>query len=359
MSTADTLHALIQQRRTARDLDLRAAELASTNLSGLRADAVALHRADLRGVNLSHARLTACPMEEATLEEADFSEAVLRLCSLDGARAAGARFKGARLEDSSARGAQLSRADLSGARLSESSFARASLRGARLERAEGDGVELRGADLSGASLVEARLLDADFRGADLSGADLSRARLHGADFRGAILDGVRWTDADTAGARFDERSGPERARVETEEAPPAAAPADPARAASELLAWIDGLTESAVRVSQGEAARAPAPPQLAALFEGMDPAQARAFVATLAQALPGRGVTGLEAIEPLTELLSSLEGATGDEPPEALQAWLEQLLPEGVRGSGEASASEAVERLLERLGIPPKNPNGA
>jgi uncharacterized protein YjbI with pentapeptide repeats len=187
--TGDPLGVLrqhVEQRTTARALELRRADLRGAELGRLRADGLDLEEADLRGAMLASARWTACKLCSARLDEANFTEARLRMCDLDGATANKARFAQARIENGTARGAKLEDADLRDAVLTDTDFSRASLRRANLERAHATGVNLRGADLTGANLSDADLTGADLRGADLTGANLDGTVLHSADLRGAI-----------------------------------------------------------------------------------------------------------------------------------------------------------------------------
>ena len=183
---SEQLQNALQLRLTARDLQLKGADLRDVSLDGLRADGLDLTECDLRDSTLTGLRWRRCSLCEARLDAADFSDAVLRICDLDNVRAPGAKFKRARLENSTARGARLDAADFSSAVLTDTDLSRASLRGARLDGVSATGVDLRGSDLRGASLRNAVLIDADLRGADLTDADLHEANLHGADLRGVV-----------------------------------------------------------------------------------------------------------------------------------------------------------------------------
>lgn len=183
------LHSFFVQRRTARNLILKGANLRRRDLAGLRADGLDLEEADLREICLIQVRWKACVLHDARLEAADFTDAVLRLCDLDQTRATNAKFVRTRLENSTARGARFDGADLTGAVLTDTDFSRASFRGANLEGVSASGANFRGADLS-----DAKLLNAEFVDVDLSGADLTGAELQGVDLRGAILRGALGID---------------------------------------------------------------------------------------------------------------------------------------------------------------------
>ncbi len=183
---AGMLKELLDHRRTARALVLKAADLHGSDLAGLRADGLDLEEADLRESSLTEAKWRGCVLRDARLDGADFTDAVLRMCDLDQARASNAKFVRTRLENSTARGARFDGADLTGAVLTDTDFSRASLCGAILEGVSASGADFRGADLRGAKLRDAVLVDSDLRGADLTDADLAGADLRGADLRGAM-----------------------------------------------------------------------------------------------------------------------------------------------------------------------------
>jgi uncharacterized protein YjbI with pentapeptide repeats len=186
MQLADQLRALVNNKRTARNLKFKGADLRGVQLSGLRADGLDFEEADLRESSLADVKWKGCILREARLDAADFTGAVLRLCDLDGARLTKATFVRVRLENSTARGARFDGADLTGAVLTETDFSRASLRRANLEGVSASGADFRGADLSEANLKNAELVYTDLRGADFTGADIEGADLHGADIRGAV-----------------------------------------------------------------------------------------------------------------------------------------------------------------------------
>lgn len=185
---ADQIQILVANRRTARDLILKGADLRGHDLAGLRADGLDLEDADLRQSSLTGAKWKGCILRDARLDGADLSGAVLRLCDLDQARLSNAILVGTRLENSTARGSRFDGANLTDATLTDTDFSRASLRGAMLAGVSASGAIFRGVDLSGADLRDAILTDADLRGADLTDADLQGADLHGADLRGVVGD---------------------------------------------------------------------------------------------------------------------------------------------------------------------------
>lgn len=188
LDPGNVLRELLEHRRTARDLVLKAANLRGLHLAGLRADGLDLEEADLRESSLTQVKWKGCILRDARLDAADFTDATLRLCDLDQVRATGATFVRTRLENSTARGARFDGADLTAAVLTDTDFSRASFRGAILKDVSASGVAFRGADLRGARLRDAVLVDSDLRGADLTDADLQGADLRGADLRGVVGD---------------------------------------------------------------------------------------------------------------------------------------------------------------------------
>ncbi|QDE69487.1 pentapeptide repeat-containing protein [Myxococcus xanthus] len=332
-SARDILHALLQKKARARDLQLHSTDLTGAPLDGLRGDGLDLGQANLHGASLRGAQLSACSLERAVLEEAVLEGATLRQCRLDGADLRRARLSEARLEDSSARGTDLYQADLRKARLSETSFSRAILREAVLDGAEGVGVELRGADLTGASLVDVRLDEADFRGADLTGTNVSGGSFRHADFRGAIVDGVQWTGCDRTGARFDaEDATPPRSQPSDTGIPPSAPENFDAPA---MATWLGNLMEHALRSAPGSV-------HGAATRGPETPAELLQLLGSLQQDLGARGVELPDLTARVQPLLSALE-QRGDEPPEEWKALLEGL---------DANAEDIVRALLDRLQAP-------
>jgi uncharacterized protein YjbI with pentapeptide repeats len=208
MSTPTWLKPLLDKHVRIHDMDLRNADVADSDFSGLNADRLDLRSAKLDRVKLQNARLANCSLEGATFEAVECIGASIHMCVLDRTYCASANFVNARLEDCSAVGADFTNANLNATKLSETSFARACMKGIVLNGAEGEGIDFRGADLDGATLVGVRFNDADFRGADLRGANLSNGSFHGADFRGALLDGAVFDGADCNGAVFDANAGP-------------------------------------------------------------------------------------------------------------------------------------------------------
>lgn len=303
----------IERGRTARDLALKGANLCGCDLARLRADGLDLEDADLREASLVEVNWEGCVLRDARLDNADFTGAVLRDCDLDHARATGVVFARASLENSKARGARFDDANFSGSTLDDTDFSRASLRGANLEGASATGADFRGADLHGARLRDAKIVDADMRGADLTGADLTNA-----DLRGAILEGVLFEGATFTGARFDEGIA----------APVAPAPEEPPPAPLEdtMFAAVDALG--------GLLRAAMTDPRLRALAEILTaeperaptPGVARRVVDALRRELAARGLDLGKTLEPLEQALTSLEGVSGNEPPEAWKPILERMM---------------------------------
>lgn len=310
--------------RTARDLDLRGADLRGQALAGLRADGLDLSEADLRGCALDGVRWSGCALRDARLDAADLRGAVLRMCDLDQARATGACLAQARLENSTARAARLDGADLRGALLTDTDFARASLRGADLRGAAASGACFRGADLRGARLQGADLTDTDLRGADLTDTDLSDCDLRGADLRGS-----QGTDP--------ARSGEQPAWGDL---PPALRP---------LAETVAPVVQEALRTAgQSGLIDARAAERLAAeAARGASPRHTPdpQTLAAVAHALGQLGEAGLPA------LLGALQQPGPAAPPPEVQRLILRLRDE--LGLDAAADTEAVlARLLEGLGQP-------
>ena len=146
----------------------------------------------ISGLNGAHGIFRRTIFDDGNLTDASFMFATLWQTSFRGATLTTANighadgylvvFDGARLTD----------ANLSGFHGREASFRGAVLRGATLQGAQCLRADFRDADLREACLVLGQFREADFRGADLRGADLTLASLHGARFdEHTNLEGAR------------------------------------------------------------------------------------------------------------------------------------------------------------------------
>ncbi|MEC8493798.1 MAG: pentapeptide repeat-containing protein [Planctomycetota bacterium] len=174
-------------------IDLKGADLAGVDFSGLDlalADlrGARLAGADLSGASLARVRAAGADLTGAKLAGADLIDAQLGDACLGGADLSSARLQGARLD-----GAILSGATLAGADLTAASLGGARLVGATLDGATFDGARLVGADLSDSTVDGASFSRTDLSGATLSSirgyraARWSRTRVEGADPHGALL----------------------------------------------------------------------------------------------------------------------------------------------------------------------------
>jgi len=130
-------------------LQMRAASLSQTDLSGQDLKWADLSEADLRQANLSGADLLGADLSNADLGEANLESAVLRGADLSGAKAGKAVLAQADLHWAVLRNTDLSEADLRGA----------DLQGADLENANLDGANLEGADMRKVHIAGAVLPD--------------------------------------------------------------------------------------------------------------------------------------------------------------------------------------------------------
>jgi uncharacterized protein YjbI with pentapeptide repeats len=175
-------------------VDLRSANLAHTDLSGMPFRQARFEGAVLFGANL----------READCFFAHFTGADLRETQWSGANLAMARMRGVRLN-----GADLTGVSLRQCWLPEADCANTRFDGADLSLSQMDQVDLHEAVLTGAKLVGAKLPDADVRAAKLTSADLRSAHLertlldaadaHDANWEGAWCDGASFAGADLRG----------------------------------------------------------------------------------------------------------------------------------------------------------------
>jgi uncharacterized protein YjbI with pentapeptide repeats len=197
--------------------DLTDASLKHARADSARFDVAVAERAKFDGVSARQASFLGTNLGNAKLPNTDLSAARLDGADLTGALLTGAKLEGASLLDADASGAELQLAVFRGA-----TAARILLRKADLTGADLTGANLEGANLSDASLTRARLEDARLVGARLEGArgedvsfaraDLTKARAGKAcsfpkgNFREVTADGAIWTDAELAGANFEQAS---------------------------------------------------------------------------------------------------------------------------------------------------------
>lgn len=118
---------------------------------------VHLSDVDLRGADLAYADLSGLVLWDADLTGADLSDADLSGAVLTGALLVGASLQNADLDGACLPGADLRGADLTSTLLQHTSLYQANLRGAVLAGAVLDFADLREADLSGADLTGAHV----------------------------------------------------------------------------------------------------------------------------------------------------------------------------------------------------------
>lgn len=326
IQSANRLRESLDQKRTARNLVLKGANIRGFDLGGLRADRLNLEDADLRESSLTGVKWTGCILRDARLDGADLTDAVLRMCDLDQARATGATFVRTCLENSTARGAQFDGADMTEAVLTDTDFSRASLRDANLEGVSASGASFRGADLRGARLQNAELVDADLRGADLTDANLQGVDLRGADLRGVVGDDPvlqetqsQWGDMPPEIRSLSETMAPivrevlqtagQRGDIDPETA--------------------ERLIEDAARYQGASPRNAPSPDTLEAVTRVL-------------------GELGDGAIP---ALLGALRQPKGSEPPPEVQAMILRLREE-LSLDETATAEDVLSRLMSGLGRP-------
>jgi uncharacterized protein YjbI with pentapeptide repeats len=150
--------------------------LTDCDLSGARAEDVALDRVLCQRVRLGQANLALAQLLDVRFDACDLAgsaweKAHVRRAELLGCRAIGLTFSDASLDD-----VRFVRCNGEQARFWSSTF-----RAARFEQCV----------LREASFAESDLSGVVFRGCDLTGADLRGAKLVGADFRGSTIDGLK------------------------------------------------------------------------------------------------------------------------------------------------------------------------
>ena len=198
--------------------DLRGANLAGVDLTGLNLNGAVLRDADLRGANLANVSLLSADLSGANLADADLTDgqmAYARLCgaNLTNARLSRGALQGADLSDANMVGAtllganldraSLERADLSDAAVSFATFSEARMDHALLRDCSGTRPEFINAQLSNTNFHGAYIADGRFRNADLKGASFRNAKLGNASFSGARLSGAEFSHANVRNARFD------------------------------------------------------------------------------------------------------------------------------------------------------------
>jgi hypothetical protein len=135
--------------------------------------------------------LTAADLRGTNLSGADLSRAIL-----NGSELGGANLSGANLDDASLNDAKLSGAHLIYASLIHANLGRAFLRAADLTEANLGATRLIGADLSLANVCGTNLIDASLNGADLTETTLIRSKVDGADLAKASLGRTTLADVD-------------------------------------------------------------------------------------------------------------------------------------------------------------------
>jgi|GEM_PF-1576523 len=204
-------------------VDLKGANLTSTDLIGAELKVANLARTDLRGADLKKARLAWANLDRvdlmqailsgADLSEANLNEALLTLANLEDADLIDADLRaadlsGANLNEADLSGANLTEADLSKANLSWAYLMDANLSSSQLTEANLSGSYLMEADLRNADLIEADLRKAYLLGANLNGAKLSRAKIDGAYIHTTQRSFLKDFGLDTTKVNFIDREGP-------------------------------------------------------------------------------------------------------------------------------------------------------
>ncbi len=184
----DVLTALLagQPPMTDGRIDLRQAELAGSDLSGLN-----LTNADLTGANLAGANLTGATLIGADLTNAQLFGATLQGALLGNATMLNTELSGSDLTEANLEGVNATRAGFGMATLVNARLERACLKNATLTKADLTGAHFNNADLRHARLRKAVLVNTDFNSADLRAAHLSLSRVEGATFRNADLRDAR------------------------------------------------------------------------------------------------------------------------------------------------------------------------
>ena len=159
---------------------LRCADLAKANLSGL-----SLIQADLTGANLRKANLSNADLGQATLSHAQLQGAKMKSADLIQATLIGANFSGANLTKAKFGQAEMTGAILKKAILISADFGQATISKANFASANLTKASLTAATAKGTNFSKANLTDAQFTSADVTGAHFKGAKLSGTDFTGA------------------------------------------------------------------------------------------------------------------------------------------------------------------------------
>lgn len=147
------------------------ATLRGVDITGATLEAAVLSNATVIDAKADETVMASCQMVAAVLTGLSARDCDLRFANLSGADLTRAYLCGALLDNANLTAVKLVDADLSGAGLSGTTLRDADLRGADLSRAD-----LSGARLSGASLSGADLTDADLTGVDLSEIDTASCK---------------------------------------------------------------------------------------------------------------------------------------------------------------------------------------
>ena len=159
---------------------LRCADLARANLSGLSLIQDDLTGANLRKANLSGADLGQATLSHAQLQGAKMAKVDLTQGTLIGTNFSGANARSAKFGQATMTGANLSKAILISADFGEATISKANFTKANLTKAS-----FTAATANGTNFKKANLTDAEFTSATLTGAHFNGAKLAGVDFTGA------------------------------------------------------------------------------------------------------------------------------------------------------------------------------
>ena len=164
-------------------LDLRDADLPTTQFLDADLSNAMFHNSNLSGANFANTDLTDCFLIYSDLSQAQFYNV-----TFTGTRLWSANLSGAMLQD-----ADLSRRNLHNVNLSGTNLLRTNLSGAIVQDAKASGALLEGANLSGTSFLRTDLSGARLAMAEMSGAQFLDADLTSADIAGANLSGVEFS----------------------------------------------------------------------------------------------------------------------------------------------------------------------
>ena len=159
---------------------------------------------NLRFARFRHAQLDGADFQGAQLQHADFEFAQLQRADFAGAHMQRAWLTEARLPGADFYAARLHGANLNDAHLQEAHLRYAVLEGTELQRAHLQGAILRAATLDGANLERAQMQGAILWDASFNGANLSGVRLEGAQLDGASLRGANLTGARLEAVKFED-----------------------------------------------------------------------------------------------------------------------------------------------------------